>query len=91
MHADAGGQAPGPAVDAVRFAAVSEGLRDAFVQLGNTTLAPYQRSRWQRRLIAITDAARRDLPRAQAQLEHYREDWRRQVDHADPSDQAPTD
>jgi len=67
------------AIDAVAFVTLSEGLRDAFARLGSHELTEDQRGRWQRRLLAITNAAQRDLPRAQAQLDRYDADWTREV------------
>jgi len=67
-------------IDAVRFVALTEGLRSALSRVASARLTAGQRARWQRRLAAITDAARTDLAKAQAQLERYDEDWRREVD-----------
>lgn len=66
-------------IDAVAFVAFSEGLRAAFARLGSVKLTEDQRGRWQRRLLAIADAAQRDLPGAQAQLDRYAAQWAREV------------
>jgi uncharacterized NAD(P)/FAD-binding protein YdhS len=67
----------GTDIDAVRFVALSEGLRDAFRRLSSPSLQAQERSRWQRRLVGITEVAKRNLPEAQVQLARYDEDWRR--------------
>lgn len=66
-------------IDAVAFVTLSEGLRHAFTRVGSADLTDDQRGRWQRRLLSITNAAQRDLPRAQAQLDRYDADWTREV------------
>lgn len=66
-------------IDARAFVTLSEGLREAFDRLGASDVTEDQRGRWQRRLLAITDAAKRDLPEAQAQMDRYRSDWAREV------------
>ena len=66
---------PGGQVDAVAFMRVSDGLRDAFAQLGQAKLRADEAARWQRRLIAITNVAKRDLPGALEQLERFQADW----------------
>lgn len=67
----------GPAgqVDAVAFLKVSDGLRDAFALLGEAKLRPDESTRWQRRLIAISNVAKRDLTGALEQLERFQHDW----------------
>ena len=74
---DLDGAAEGPAgqVDAVAFMRMSEGLREAFAQLGEAKLRPDEAGRWQRRLLAITNVAKRDLPGALEQLERFQADW----------------
>ncbi len=66
-------------IDAVRFVALSEGLRDAFDRVASAKLTADQRARWQRRLLAITTAAQADVPKAQDQLQRYDADWAREV------------
>jgi hypothetical protein len=66
-------------IDAVRFVALTEGLRDAFARVASARLEGQQRDRWHRRLGAITDTARRNLAGAQAQLDRFDEDWAREV------------
>lgn len=80
-EADRGVGEPGLAgqVDAARFLAVSDGLKQAFARLAGADLPVDAKGRWQRRLIAITNAAKRDLPRAQEQLVRFDQDWRREV------------
>lgn len=62
-------------VDAVAFMRMSDGLREAFAQVSQARLRPDEASRWQRRLIAITNVAKRDLPGALEQLERFQADW----------------
>lgn len=69
----------GRTVDAVRFVALSEGLRAAYSRVQEAPLTAGKRARWQQRLANITDTARLDLEDAHAQLERYDEDWRREV------------
>ncbi|HWH31345.1 MAG TPA: hypothetical protein VNU01_01595 [Egibacteraceae bacterium] len=68
------GQRPGQ-VDAVAFMRVSDGLRAAFAELGATKLRADEAARWHRRLIAISNVAKRDLPGALEQLERFEHDW----------------
>jgi hypothetical protein len=72
--AESDGATPGQ-VDAVAFLRVSDGLRDAFAQLGQAKLRPDEAGRWHRRLLAITNVAKRDLPGALEQLERFQRDW----------------
>lgn len=72
-------QRPTRTVDAVRFVALTEGLRAALARVAAARLTAGQRARWHRRLAAITDAAHADLTTAQAQLDRYDEDWRREI------------
>lgn len=65
-------------VDAARFLRVSEGLRAAFAEVNEAGLDDAVRERWQRRLIAITNVAKRDLGRAEEQLSRFFEDFRAQ-------------
>jgi len=69
-------------LDAFAFVTLSEGLRGAFDRVGSADLTEHQRGHWHRRLLAITNAAKRDLPRAQAQLDRYGIDWAREVGEA---------
>lgn len=62
-------------VDAVAFVRVSEGLRDAFARLGEAKLRGDEAGRWHRRLIAISNVAKRDLPGALEQLGRFERDW----------------
>lgn len=70
-----GGSGPAGQVDAVAFLRVSDGLREAFAQVSAAKLRPDEASRWQRRLLAITNVAKRDLARALEQLERFEADW----------------
>lgn len=62
-------------VDAAAFLRLSEALRVSFTEVTESGLAAEEAARWQRRLIAITNTAKRDLPRALAQMERFRADW----------------
>jgi hypothetical protein len=64
-------------VDAEQFMRVSQGLKEALAALGAADLGSGQRGRWQRRLMAITETATRDLAGAEMQLERFRTDWSR--------------
>jgi transposase len=64
-------------VDAEQFMQLSEALRRAFAEVSAAGLLPADAARWQRRLIAITNAAKRDLPRALEQMRRFEADWRR--------------
>lgn len=57
------------------FADVSDGLRDAFAGVASADLPAEAKARWQQRLIAITNMAKRDTARAAAQLERFNRDW----------------
>lgn len=70
-----GDSSPAGQVDAVAFLRVSDGLREAFAQVGAAKLRADEAGRWQRRLIAITNVAKRDLAGALEQLERFEADW----------------
>jgi hypothetical protein len=79
-------RAPDPAndnssgmLDADGFLAFAARLRAAHGLLENARVSDEQRGRWQRRLIAITEAARRDLDRAGSQLARFESDLERQL------------
>lgn len=76
---------PSADIDARRFVALSQGLRTAFSRLDTVLLLEQERSRWQRRLVGITETARRDLPRAQTELARYEDDWHRQIGNERPT------
>ena len=56
-------------------AAVSDGLRDAFASIAAADIPADEKGRWQHRLIAITNMAKRDVSRASQQLERWTRDW----------------
>lgn len=66
-------------VDAELFMRVSGGLKEALAALGAAHLPQDQRGWWQRRLVAITNTAKRDLGRAEAEIERFHADWAREV------------
>lgn len=64
-------------IDAHEFVALSRGLRAALTRIAAADLSSGQRARWQHRLAAITDAARRDVATAADQLARFEADWTR--------------
>jgi hypothetical protein len=64
-------------VSTEQFIRVSQGLKQAYAALHAAALPYAQRQRWQRRLIAITDTATRDLGGAEAELQQFQADWAR--------------
>lgn len=64
-------------LSAEQFIRVSRGLKEAYAALGAADLPVAQRERWQRRLMAITDTATRDLGGAEIQLQQFLADWAR--------------
>ncbi|MBW3561960.1 MAG: hypothetical protein KY437_05635 [Actinobacteria bacterium] len=58
-------------VDARRFLEVTAQLRDLYSRVDGARVSTEQKGRWQRRLIAITDAAKDDLDRAEGQLVRF--------------------
>jgi hypothetical protein len=67
----------GVGIDAEVFMRVSGSLKEAFAALGAADLSQDQRGRW--RLVAITNTAKRDLRRAEDQIERFHADWAREV------------
>jgi hypothetical protein len=66
-------------IDAEQFMRVSTALRDCWSQLEGAKMSADSRGRWQRRLIAVTNVAKHDLTRAEAQLTRLRADLAREV------------
>jgi hypothetical protein len=66
-------------IDVHVFVALTQGLHVAFSQVSEAKLTEGRRSRWQRRLVAISEAARVDLPAASEQLARFERDWGRAV------------
>ena len=67
----------GPAHDARTPAEeLGNDLRDAFGALGTASVTPEQRATFQRRLLAITTASKRDVQRARKQLTRFWNDLR---------------
>lgn len=58
-------------VDARRFLELTAQLRDLYARVDGARVSTEQKGRWHRRLIAITDAAREDLDRAEGQLVRF--------------------
>lgn len=54
---------------------VSTELKAAFDDVGRADIDGADKSRWHRRLIAITNTAKHDVARADEQLVRYRDDW----------------
>lgn len=67
---------------------VSEWLREAFLRVGMTPLPPQDKGRWHQRLIAITNTAKRDTPRALEQQRRFDDDWRARDETSDPGPAA---
>ncbi len=55
-------------VDARRFLELTAQLRELYDRVDAAKVSPEQKSRWHRRLIAITDSAKDDLDRAEGHL-----------------------
>ena len=53
---------------------VADNLRDAFATLSSTSLTDAERVQFQRRLLAITTTSKRDIARAQLQLDRLQHD-----------------
>lgn len=66
-------------VDADDFLALTGRLRRIHHRLDEARISDEQRSRWQRRLISITEVAGRDLGRAEEQLNRFEHDLDRQL------------
>lgn len=65
----------GGQLDAEAFLRLSEGLRSAFAEVTGAKLSGEEGARWQRRLIAVTTLAKRDLDGALEMLERFARDW----------------
>ena len=65
-------------VDDDELQRLSEGLKEAFARVAQSQLAPDEKGRWQQRLIAVTNSAKRDQGRALASLARFNEDWHRE-------------
>ena len=57
------------------FDDVSTALRDAFATVAQSDLPVQDKGRWQQRLLAVTNMAKRDTARAREQLERFNADW----------------
>lgn len=66
-------------VDAEHFLRVSDALRQGFARLAAAPLPDAARQRWRRRLLAITDVAKHDLGRAEAECARFDADFAREV------------
>lgn len=66
-----GGDVESSLLDARRFLALTEQLRDLYDRVDDAKVSADQKGRWHRRLIAITDAARDDMDRAEGQLVRF--------------------
>ncbi|MPZ74678.1 MAG: hypothetical protein GEU74_15925 [Nitriliruptorales bacterium] len=54
---------------------VSDTLRSAFAAIATADIAPDEKGRWQQRLIAVTNIAKRDVSRAHEQLVRFNDEW----------------
>lgn len=70
-HPFTGGEVESSLVDARRFLDVTARLRDLYDRVDAAKASVEQKGRWHRRLIAITNAARDDLDRAEGQLVRF--------------------
>lgn len=66
-----GGEVESSLLDARRFLELTEHLRDLYDRVDTAKVSAEQKGRWHRRLIAITDAARDDMDRAEGQLVRF--------------------
>ena len=64
--------------DAVAARRLADGLRDAFARLAQSPLTPDEKARWQQRLLAVTNSAKRDTSRSLASLARFNDDWNRE-------------
>lgn len=64
------GPTPG-LVDADRFLSLTQRLREVHERVAQARVSAEQKARWQRRLLAITDAATRNLDRGEQQLTRF--------------------
>ena len=61
--------------DSQRFDRVSEQLKVGFAAMATTHLSDEVKPDWHRRLIAITNASKHDLPTAEKRLQRFWNDW----------------
>lgn len=54
---------------------VAEQLKTMFATVVSSDLPPDEKGRWHKRLIAITNTSKRDLPRAGEQMTRFAEEW----------------
>lgn len=66
-----GGDVESSLLDARRFLDLTEQLRELYDRVDAAKASAEQKGRWHRRLIAITDAARDDMDRAEGQLVRF--------------------
>ena len=66
-------------VDAELFMSLSESLKRTHQRVVRAPVAPERRARWHRRLIAIANAAKRDLVKASEQLSRFTAELDRQL------------
>jgi len=66
-------------LDLHQFVELSRGLREALAAVAAAELPAGQRARWQHRLAAITDVARRDVGTAADELARFERDWTRRM------------
>ncbi|HEX2029022.1 MAG TPA: hypothetical protein VHF25_13585 [Nitriliruptorales bacterium] len=66
-------------LDAERFLALTDGLRELHERVESARVSAEQKARWQRRIVAITNAAKEDLDRADEQLRRFSGELDRQL------------
>lgn len=68
---------PTDATDAA--ARVSAALKGAFAAVAGADMDVHEKGRWQQRLIAVTNMAKRDVARAGRQLDRFNDEWNARV------------
>lgn len=68
-------------LDAERFLALNDSLRALHERVEGAKASAEQKARWQRRIVAITNAAKEDLDRADEKLRRFTGELDRQLRH----------
>lgn len=66
-------------VDAERFLALTERLREAYRRMDGSSLPDHRRSSWSRRMTGIAQTARENLEQAERQLERLEAEMQRHL------------
>jgi hypothetical protein len=79
-----------PRDDSDLMASLSERLRDAHRRVAQLPVSDDEKARAARRLLAISDAAKHDIPRASSRLDALLADWAAgRIGASDEPDDAP--